>query len=217
MRRYREGLYIVFLFCLGTAGAYSQSCISSNNNTVINFSCGLNCGNVNLRVPDLRTTSDYAVTTIPYNPYPYTTPFGNELTALYADDVFSAKISLPFQFCFYDSVFSKVVVGSNGLITFDTLNENCFNAWNVTPIIPYALGPQCPLPLQQGGAYYPRASVMGAYSDLDPRLAASPTDRKIECRVQGTAPCRRFITSYYHIGVFGTTCGYSIPNTFQIV
>ncbi len=216
MRKYRE-VYIVFLFCLGTAGAYSQSCVSSNNNKVINFSCGLSCGNVTLSVPDLKTTSDYAVTTIPYNPYPYTTPLGNELTTLYADDVYSAKISLPFQFCFYDSVFSKVVVGSNGLMTFDTLNANCFNAWNITPIIPYALGTQCPPPLQQGGSYYPRATIMGAYSDLDPRLAASPPDRKIECRVEGTAPCRRFITSYYHIGVFGTTCGYSTPNTFQIV
>ena len=217
MRKYRERLYIVSLFCLGTTGAYSQSCISSNNNTVINFSCGLSCGNVNLRVPDLKTTSDYAVTTIPYNPYPYTSPFGNELTALYADDVYSAKISLPFQFCFYDSLFSKVVVGSNGIITFDTLNANCFNAWNINPIIPYALGTQCPSAFQQGAAYYPRASVMGAYSDLDPRLIASPADRKIESRVEGTAPCRRFITSYYHIGVFGTNCGHSTPNTFQIV
>ena len=217
MRKYQEGLYIVSFICLGTSGAYSQSCISSNNNAVINFSCGLSCGNINLRVPDLRTTSDYAVTTIPYNPYLYTSSFGTELTSLYADDVYSVKVPLPFQFCFYDSVFSKVVVGSNGLITFDTLNANCFNAWNITPVIPYALGPQCPAAMQQGGPYYPRASVMGAYSDLDPRLTASPTDRKIEYRVEGTAPCRRFITSYYHIGVFGTTCGYSTPNTFQIV
>jgi len=217
MRKYPEGLLIIFLFCIGTAGAYSQSCVSSNNNTVINFSCGLNCGNVNLQVPDLRTTSDYAVTTIPYNPYPFTTPFGNELTTLYQDDVYSDKVSLPFQFCFYDSVFSKLVVGSNGLVTFDTLNANCFNAWNITPVIPYGFGTQCPPVSQQGAAYYPRASIMGAFSDLDPRFAASPSDRKIECRVEGNAPCRRFITSYYHIGVFGSTCGFSTPNTFQIV
>ena len=219
MRKYHAGLLIVLFICFGTAGTYSQSCVSSNNNTIINFSCGLNCGDVTLRVPDLRTTSNYTVTTIPYNPYPYTTPFGNELTTLYSDDVYSDKIALPFQFCFYDSVFSKLVVGSNGLITFDTLNANCFNAWNITPTIPYALGTRCPPAGLQGSAYYPKASIMGAFSDLDPRNSpVSPPDRKIEWRIEGSAPCRRFIASYYHVGIFGNnSCGNATPNTFQIV
>ena len=219
MIKYRVGLLIILFICLVATGTYSQSCVSTNNNTIINFSCGLTCGNVNLRVPDLRTTSNYAVTTIPYNPFPYTTPFGNELTTLYSDDVYSDKITLPFQFCFYDSVFSKLVVGSNGLITFDTLNANCFNGWNITPIIPYALGTRCPPAGLQGNPYYPKASVMGAFSDLDPRNSpVSPFDRKIEWRVEGSAPCRRFIASYYHVGIFGNnSCGNSTPNTFQIV
>jgi gliding motility-associated-like protein len=219
MIKYRVGLFIILFICFGATGTYAQSCVSTNNNTVINFSCGLNCGNVNLQVPDLRTTSNYAVTTIPYNPYPYTTPFGNELTTLYSDDVYSDKITLPFQFCFYDSVFSKLVVGSNGLITFDTLNANCFNAWNITPIIPNASGTRCPPPGLQGNSYYPKASIMGAYSDLDPRNSpVSPADRKIEWRIEGSAPCRRFIASFYHVGIFGNnSCGNATPNTFQIV
>jgi len=219
MIKYRVGLLIVLFICPGATGTYAQSCVSTNNNTIINFSCGLTCNNVILRVPDLRTTSNYAVTTIPYNPYPYTTPFGNELTTLYSDDVYSAKIALPFQFCFYDSVFSKLVVGSNGLITFDTLNANCFNGWNITPTIPYGLGTRCPPPGQQANAYYPKASIMGAYSDLDPRNSpVSPPDRKIEWRVEGSAPCRRFIASFYHVGIFGNNgCGNTTPNTFQIV
>jgi gliding motility-associated-like protein len=219
MIKYRVGLLIILFICLGATGTYAQSCVSTNNNTTINFSCGLTCGNINLRVPDLRTTSNYAVTTIPYNPYPYTTPFGNELTTLYSDDVYSDKITLPFQFCFYDSVFSKLVVGSNGLITFDTLNANCFNGWNITPTIPYAPGTRCPPPGQQANVYYPKASIMGAYSDLDPRNSpVSPRDRKIEWRVEGSAPCRRFIASYYLVGIFGNNaCGNATPNTFQIV
>jgi gliding motility-associated-like protein len=219
MRKYRVGLIILLLNCFGISSAYSQNCVTSNNNTVINFSCGQTCGNVTLQVPDLRTTSDYAITTIPYNPFPYSTPFGNELTTLYSDDEYSAKIALPFQFCFYDSVFSKLVVGSNGLITFDTLNANCFNAWNITPIIPNASGTQCPSAGQQNSAYYPRAAIMAAFSDLDPRNSPiSPFDRKIEWRVEGAAPCRRFIASFYHVGIFGNnTCGNATPNTFQVV
>ena len=60
---------------------------------------------------------------------------------------------------------------------------------------------------------------MGAYSDLDPRNSpVSPSDRKIEWRVEGSAPCRRFIASYYHVGIFGNNgCGNATPNTFQIV
>ena len=219
MRKYPLGLFIIFFICFGTTGTYSQNCVSSNNNSVINFSCGISCGDLNLRVPDLRSTSTYSMTTIPYNPYPYTTPFGNELTTLYSDDVYSAKLALPFQFCFYDSVFSKLVVGSNGLITFDTLNANCFNGWNITPTIPFAGGTQCSPAGSQGSSYYPRASIMGAYSDLDPRNSpVSPADRKIEWRIEGSAPCRRFIASFYHVGIFGNnSCGNSTPNTFQIV
>jgi gliding motility-associated-like protein len=60
---------------------------------------------------------------------------------------------------------------------------------------------------------------MGAYSDLDPRISpSSPPDRKIQWRVEGTAPCRKFVFSFYHISVFfNTACGAANPNTFQIV
>lgn len=206
---------MVPLLCFGINRALSQSCVSSINGTVINFSCGVNCGNVTLQVPDLRNTSNYLVTTIPYNPYPYVTPLGNELSTLYFDDEFSNIITLPFSFCFYDSVFSKLVVGSNGLLTFDTTNAApCDNAWTITPTIPYGGSGQC----QANSTYYPKASIMGNYSDLDPRANASPGDRKIEWRVEGNAPCRRFIASYYHLGIFGNNgCGQTTPTTFQIV
>jgi gliding motility-associated-like protein len=108
-----------------------------------------------------------------------------------------------------------LVVGSNGLLTFDTTNAApCDNAWTITPTIPFAGGAQC----QANSTYYPKASIMGNYSDLDPRTSASPGDRKIEWRVEGNAPCRRFIASFYHLGVFGNnSCGLSTPTTFQIV
>jgi hypothetical protein len=73
---------------------------------------------------------------------------------------------------------------------------------------------------------YPRASILAAYSDLDARpgpltaIISSPPDRKIQWRVEGTAPCRRFVVSYYHIGAFQmTTCGLNPDSaaTFQIV
>jgi gliding motility-associated-like protein len=216
MRLYRAGLIVLFFIYIGKSNALAQGCVSTNNNAVINFACGINCGNVNLQVPDLRTTSDYTLSSIPYNPYLYTSVGSNELTTLYVDDIYSAKIDIGFPFCFYDSVFTKLVVGSNGLITFDTANASCFNAWTITPTIPYSGGGLCGSS-GQSTAYYPRASIMANFSDLNPNGASSAPDRKIEWRVEGTAPCRRFVASFYHVGVFGNTCGVTTPTTFQMV
>src|SRR5207253_1137292 len=71
-----------------------------------------------------------------------------------------------------------------------------------------------------GSAYYPKSSIMPCFSDLDPRTspAASPGDRSIQWEIYGTAPCRKFVLSYYHIGVYGVNGGCPSPqNTFQIV
>ncbi|MEO8404865.1 MAG: hypothetical protein ABI480_09725, partial [Chitinophagaceae bacterium] len=162
----------------------------------------------------MKSTSDYIITDIPYAPYAYTTPGGATDPAIYADDKFSRLIPLPFNFCFYDSLYTSAVVGSNGLITFDTTNKNCDNAYTISAPIPLATGTQC----NQTGTYYPRAAVMGMYCDLDPSALASPADRKIEWRVEGSAPCRKFIASYYHVGLYGDRdCSLATPTTFQMV
>jgi gliding motility-associated-like protein len=212
--------FIFFLFAFHQASA-QNSCLSTGvNGTVINLPCGVNCAPMNFKVPHLKSTSAYTLTSIPYNPLPYVTSSGIEDQSLYDDDRYSDKITLPFTFCFYDSLFSNAVVGSNGLITFDTTNASCANAYTITPAIPSGGTTQC----TQLGIYYPRAAIMVNYSDLDPRpgpsfpTVSSPADRKIEWRVEGSAPCRRFVVSYFHIGVFqATTCGLTSPATFQMV
>ncbi|MBL7743354.1 MAG: SprB repeat-containing protein, partial [Chitinophagaceae bacterium] len=199
----------------------AQNCFNTGlNGTIINLPCNQNCVNVPIRVPHLKQTTNYLVGSIPYAPFDYTTSAGSEDPDLYDDDTYSNLINLPFSFCFFDSSFSKVVVGSNGLITFDELRATEPNAYPITQPIPYAGG----APGTISPAYYPRASIMGAYSDLDPRpgptdpVIASPDDRKIEWRIEGTAPCRRFIVSFYHIGVFNNpNCGLATPTTFQMV
>lgn len=221
MNLYHVRILLFFSFFIKLTGAYSQNCVSSINNTVINFSCGINCGALNLQIPDLRTTSTYSVSAIPYLPFTYTSPPGNELTSIYVDDVYSPVVNMGFNFCFYDSVYNTCVVGSNGLITFDLANANCGNSWQQTQQIPYAGGSIC----SAGSAYYPKASIMGIFTDLYPIATAGPPDRKIETRVEGSAPCRKFIVSYYHVGMFGngvyspggSNCNSQNPSTFQIV
>ena len=212
--------FFVFLQDISVA----QNCVITNlpsaatplNGSVINLPCGQNCTNIKFQIPHVKQTSDYIVMSIPYNPYPYLSVTGAEDPVLYADDQYSAIVNLPagFLFPFYDSIFSKTVVGSNGLITFDMANASCANAYLITQTIPFQGGAIC----NAGVTYYPKASVMGAYSDLDPRTTASPADKKIQWHMEGTAPCRKFVISYYHVGIYGNNgCGLSTPNTFQMV
>lgn len=222
MRKFRVRLLSLLLFCFWCKNMNAQSnCVpTNNNNAIFNFSCGINCDTVSLQVPHLKSTGDYSVVTIPYNPFPYVNTGATELTSIYTDDVYSELISMPFTFCFYDSVYSKCVIGSNGLITFDETNANTANAWSLTtagangsPIpIPYAGGIQD----NAGSTYYPKASIMGAYHDIDP--SHNPTgQRKIEYTIVGTAPCRKFVVSFFTVSMFSNACQNNLFCTQQIV
>ena len=182
------------------------------NHTIINLPCGQTCTDINLKTPHVKKTSTYVVNTIPYTPYPYTSTTGSEDPVLYADDQYSNAVALPFTFPFYDSLFNNTVVGSNGLITFDIANASCGNAWMINPPLPYAGGTIC----NSGSTYYPKASIMGAYSDLDPRSVASGPNRIIQWHTEGISPCRKFVVSYVDIGVYGNN-NCTPKTTFQIV
>src|SRR5688572_2409547 len=203
-------LFGCFLYLSGNI--LGQNCVLNGlNNTSIASSCSQTCRDLNFQIPDIRGTSTYTVISIPYTPYPYITAGSTEDLRLYNDDNYSAVFNLPFPFCFYDSVYAKAVVSSNGLVTFDTTNASCLNgsaAYFVDTTIPYSD------PLRCNPFDFPRASIMAAFMDLDPRPGpsdptfSSPPDRKIEWRVEGTAPCRRFVVSFYHIGAYAQTpCG----------
>ena len=149
------------LFLSGISPA--QNCLNTGiNGTTINFVCNQTCKDIGFQVPHIKNTSNYSVLDVPYNPYPYLSPAGAESPVLYNDDSFSDQINLPFPFCFYDSIYTKAVVGSNGLMSFDESNANCFNAYKLLFPIPNIGGlVQCATPANQTFAYYPRASIMG--------------------------------------------------------
>jgi gliding motility-associated-like protein len=168
-------------------------------------------------VPHIKQSSDYVLTRPGYVPFAYTTPTGNELSNIYTDDVFSPLINLPFPVCFYGTTYNSLVMGSNAIITFDGTNANGSNSWPLTtsggsgtPVpIPYAGGTQN----SSFSTYYPKASIMGPYHDIYPTTNGSG-QRKIEWRVEGVAPKRRFIGSYNSVPMFSCTTTYA---TSQIV
>ena len=209
------------LFSPNTSRA--QNCIPTNiNGAVINLACNQVCSTLTFRIPHIKETNEYVVSTIPYTPFPYSVGTSNELTSIYVDDNYSGIQNMPFTFCFYGLTYNRFVVGSNGLMTFDLANAApCGNSYNQNQTIPYISNNICSNDL----AYYPKASIMGIFTDLFPVSSNCPPDRKIAWHVEGAAPCRKFVLNYYHVGMFGNgvysaggaNCNSQNPTTFQIV
>ncbi len=190
---------LFFLIVLFVQKANAQSCFNVNAGKDTTISCLQSCLTLKARIPNIKTTEDYTVTTIPYAPYAYQTPGGTQSNLVYDDDHFSDAFVLPFNFCFYGNTYSRACIGSNGVITFDVAtNANSIEGFVLDDkdVIPFAGG----MPNTQFMYYAPRASIFIAYYDLNP--VTSPRNRKIEWRVEGTAPCRKFVVAYSQIGNF---------------
>ncbi len=205
-----------FFFLSGKTAA--QNCIPTNiNGAVINFACNQPCSDLSFQIPHIKSTDDYTVISIPYLPMPFVTLTGNEPTETYIDDQFSQLNNLPFQVCFYGSLFSNFVVGSNGIVSFDPSQANCKNDWRqdftqgVGQAVPYVGTGTCS---ETNVRKYPPFSIMGPYQDLNPNITATSPDRKIEWRIEGTAPCRKLIISFFQVVLYGD---HTKLNTSQMI
>jgi gliding motility-associated-like protein len=207
------------LFICSIQKVSAQNCLSTGvNGTVVNLPCGVNCAPMSFKVPHLKSTEDYNVVSIPYNPFPYTTSAPGLVYpgCTNQDDKFFDTTFLPFAFCFYGNTYSRMVVSTNGLISFDSTLAKLGSNWSLTASsqIPSAgsgaLGSlPCPSPT---GTLLPRAAIFGAYYDID--IDNSSANKKMEYRIEGSAPCRRAIISFNEIPLFSCT---SVFCTQQIV
>jgi len=158
----------------------------------------INCGDsANLIASPFHTglTNTYTVSSIPYAP-PFPFNAGNPIL-VNIDDRWSNVIQLPFNFCFYDSIYNHIVIGSNGIISFETAYANQFCNWAFTASIP---SPSLPL-----------NSIFGPYHDIDPANSGSMYQS-----VFGSYPCRTFVVNYYQIPMYTSYCN-TLLATNQIV
>ena len=180
---------LFFLFYNSTLKAQSCFNVAAGNDTSI--SCLQLCLDLKARIPDIKSTDDYQVISIPYQPFPYTNAGGILVDPVYEDDKFSPTIALPFTFCFYGQNYTGLTVGTNGVISFDLSNSGGFNNWVINNPIP--------------SNAYPRATIMGPFHDIDPNSGTtSPQqpDRKMEYIIFGAAPCRKFVLNFYKVPYF---------------
>lgn len=158
--------------------------------------CPGQCVNLTATVQGTLQTNTYAVSTIPYSPYSYTT---GTPVLVNIDDVWTPVINMPFCFQFFGNTYTQLVIGSNGLISFDLTYANAYCQWPIGAAIPSASDPL--------------NSIMAPWHDIDPSIGTTSDTRY---QVYGTAPCRQFVVSWYNIPMFSSSCN-SMLASQQIV
>ncbi|KIA89079.1 hypothetical protein OA86_08405 [Kaistella jeonii] len=167
-----------------------------NENPVINCSYPLNgkCLQLKTEIPVFNKTDSYTVSSETF------TPYGdfNAGTSLHAegDDLFFSKIEIPFNFCFFGNNYNSVIIGTNGVISFDVSQLGNINYPNVQDSNP--------------NTSLHKSSIFGAFSDL---VFSPNDDSEIYYSITGMAPCRKLIINFYK----GRIVGCNETSTSQIV
>ena len=116
---------------------------------------------------ELGDTSSYDVEAIAYNP-PYQFGCLANPVSVNLDDVFSPVVNLPFDFCFYGNTYNSCVIGSNGVISFDTSLANSPSGWRLLFPIPNAINAT---DFDAGRRdYFFGPSIYGVHQDVDPSV-----------------------------------------------
>jgi gliding motility-associated-like protein len=165
--------------------AHAQpGCPAIDAGSNVTLPCGTNCTTLNATYFNSGNTTSYGVSSIPYAPFSYT---AGTAVIVNDDDIWSGVISLPFTFCFFGNAYNQLVIGANGLISFDVTEAGQYCNWATTGT---------PNPTLPTTSLYTN-SIMGVYHDIDPSLGGT-----IKYQIIGTAPCRMFIVSYNAIPMY---------------
>ncbi|WP_430410633.1 gliding motility-associated C-terminal domain-containing protein [Kordia sp.] len=123
-----------------------------------------------------------------------------EPTSITLDDRWSSVIPLGFNFDYFGDPYTDVVIGANGLVSFNTGQAGTFNEWNINGAVDIIPSPTLPL-----------NAIHGAYHDIDPSVAGN---HYIEYTTVGTAPSRQFKVTFFQIPQF--SCN-ALLTTQQII
>ena len=186
---------ICFLPTLGSAQCINPSInaqVGTGPSTVV---CAGQCANLtaSLVAPPNSTTS-YSVSSTTYSTLPYVG--GSNAFATSSDDVWSDSISIGFNFCYFGNTYSKLLVGSNGEITFDLTRANLPESWVTTAVLPNLI-------------QHPGNTICGAYRDYDPFPGGV-----VRTYTTGVAPCRAFVAYWSSVTLF--SCATPV-SSFQII
>ncbi len=185
------------------------------------------CADIVAKIPNIKSsTASYSPvlfsssTSTCFLPYS-SVNLGGTSTSITTDDIYTSAVTLPFRFPFYDdasSPYNKLVVSSNGIISFDITNAGLFSHYQMLKDTAGNFRTATPgtgvVPMDLPDSLYDKSLIMGPYHDLDMGVTTS-ANRKIKYDVVGVAPYRKFVLSFYQVPLF--SCNPQIQNTHQIV
>lgn len=157
----------------------------------------------------------YLIEPIPYNP-PDTSFHAGQHLNISTDDAWeNSAIQFPFTFVFFGEKYTQAVVGSNGIVSFNSgqngkpsvVGQHCCYAYNV------------PIPRTDfetaSSSDNSKNAIYGIYEDIDPAYLRSTNGTCGMFRqVGGEYPCRYLCASVNGVDQFGNHNHY---NTYQIV
>ncbi len=191
--------FLIFLLFSFNSNAQGPGCPNVNAGEDIELDCEQPCTNLSATFLQTGVTTSYEVSPLEYQP-PFPTTGGTEVS-VFIDDKWSNIIPLPFDFCFYGGTYSEMLIGSNGVITFDTLNNqpNGWCEWSFSNSIP--------------STNLFNNTIFGPYMDIDPSISGTGT---INYTIFGDAPCRTMVVNFPNIPYYSSICNqYTL--TTQIV
>ncbi len=154
------------------------------------MSCqALGCVNLEATYLQLNQPTNYSVSSITYSP-PYQFACLQNPVSVNVDDIWSPTINLPFNFCFYGTNYNKCLIGSNGVITFDTTTytPGGYNAWSFANNLP--------------NTSLFRNTIFGVYHDIDPSKGGEVGYELITLNTG----CRALVASWNDIPMYSSTC-----------
>jgi gliding motility-associated-like protein len=152
-----------------------------------------------------QDTTSYDVTVQENCPAPNLT--GGTPTSINTDDVWSEVIDLGFEFCFFGETYSQILVGSNGMLSFELDNAETGNGWDLqswTSTSPDTLP-------NSSNPTISEANIFGVGHDIDPSECG-----EINYMILGSAPARQFVVNYNEVCHFGLSCS-DYTSTSQII
>ncbi len=186
---------IITAACLLLIDQISAQSLATMLDSVVTTACNQPCVTLHADIFDAKKTNTYTVGTQTYNPQSFT---GGTSLSL-SDDKFSSSINIGFNFCFYENTYSSLVIGANGILTFNPAyaNQNC--SFSTMQTLPYF------------NSTFADNAIFGPFVDINLSQGGN-----INYYTTGTAPWRKFVVNFNNANYFSTSCP-SVLNTFQIV
>jgi len=179
----KQKLLFILITILFTVNNYSQSSFISQVKD-----CATGCSDLTIDFDSPSPSINYSVVSIPNNPPASFSGLENQLFSN-IDDIWSDEVILPFTFSFYGESYNSLIVGVNGVISFDVSNAGRINDWLLDAPIP-----------NNTNTTFSQANIFWAGHDVDP--SAGDGTHEIGYEIFGAAPNRMFVASFFNVSQF---------------